>query len=70
MQVSSTLAAIGPRGRAARLVSFLRSLAAEPLGQLDHWLLWRPVAFGLGAAIYFALPFERIRHERPTAEAA
>ena len=58
MQVSSTLAAIGPRGRAARLVSFLRSLAAEPLAQLDHWLLWRPVAFGLGAAIYFALPFE------------
>ena len=30
----------------------------EAAAQLDRWKLWTPLAFGGGAAVYFALPAE------------
>jgi len=57
-----------PRGRAPglstsfRLGDSFRRIAAwigeQGLAQTDRWSLWAPVAFGIGAAIYLALPAE------------
>ncbi len=35
-------------------------IAAQGAAQLERWRLWTPVAFGLGAAAYFALPAEPV----------
>ncbi|MGI9492154.1 MAG: ComEC/Rec2 family competence protein, partial [Geminicoccaceae bacterium] len=40
--------------RANGIAALLSALASER----DRWILWLPVAFGLGVAIYFALPSE------------
>jgi competence protein ComEC len=60
--------AAAPGARAAPLSTWIRrppSLAAfgawladQAQAQSERWTLWTPVAFGLGAAAYFALPRE------------
>lgn len=35
-----------------------RALAELPAAERDRWLLWLPVALGVGIGSYFALPFE------------
>lgn len=52
--------AVGARDRRKRDFASMLSdwLAAQAARQADRWTLWTPVAFGLGAALYFALPRE------------
>ncbi len=40
------------------LADALAWLRAQGVAQTDRWTLWTPVALGLGAALYFALPRE------------
>ena len=57
-----TGAAVWPRSGGAGLLRALAAIAVEvrdeTLAQLDRWMLWLPVAFGLGAATYFGLERE------------
>ena len=43
---------------AAALTRLPAVVAAQACAQLDRWVLWTPVAFGGGAAVYFALKTE------------
>jgi competence protein ComEC len=47
-----------PQEAASSAVRLRRWLAAQAAAQADRWTLWNPVALGLGAAAYFALPKE------------
>lgn len=44
--------------RRPSLAAALAWLRAQGAAQTDRWTLWTPVALGLGAALYFALPRE------------
>lgn len=44
--------------RAPSLADLMAALRAQFAANADRWSLWTPVAFGLGCAIYFALPGE------------
>jgi len=42
-------------GLAANVEKYLADLVA---GERERWLLWAPVAFGIGVGVYFGLPWE------------
>ncbi|MBE7219770.1 MAG: hypothetical protein INR64_14960, partial [Caulobacteraceae bacterium] len=51
--------ALSTRARAAKLAALWRLDArAQVAAQAERWFLWAPVAMGLGAALYIALPRE------------
>ena len=51
--------ALSTRAPLAKLAAWVAVEArAQPAAQAERWFLWAPVAMGLGAALYIALPLE------------
>jgi competence protein ComEC len=57
--VDSAIEGESPGGRLSRgILPLLDGLLARFLAERDRWALWGPAGFGLGIALYFALPVE------------
>ena len=52
------LPAAEPVGGGSFAPAVLRWLRKSALDERERWVLWLPVAFGIGIALYFALPDE------------
>lgn len=57
-QLHHRLTLAGQRVAGGARLDWIEAVRAAVLQERERWILWLPVAFGLGIAVYFALPSE------------